>query len=196
MWLGALGLATTLITWAPLTADAAAVSYQISSVSVAVNNSSSGLKLFADTSVLHTSVFTLDDGDSVELAAFRVGTNESSVDLDDLLPKMVKATFSFSGPATVDAEVKGVSFGVDLLFGKEFGVIAFGPPDVVTSSLSTFSVGVQSAAFPVPGSAVVKVKVKQLASRPVPEPASITLLVSGGVLVVGTLRRRRRSATA
>ena len=195
MWFGALGLGATLVALAPLTADAAAVNYRIGSVDVAVNNNSRGLQLFTDTSVLDTSVFTLNDGQSAELAAFRIGTGEQSVDVDDLAPKMARATFFFALPATVDASVKGVSFGVDLLV-KEGGVVLFGAPDVVTTAVSTFMVGLDPVMFGVPGSAIVKVSVKQLRSqRPVPEPASVALFVSGGALVMGTLRRRRRGAT-
>ena len=196
MWLGAFGLGATLVTLAPSSADAALVSYQIGSVDVAVNDSGSGLQLFVDSSVLNTSVFTLDDGQSASLAAFRIGTRETSVDADDLVPKMARATFFFSRPATVDAAVKGVSFGVDLLV-KEGGVVLFGLPDIVTTDLSTFMVDLDPVKFGVPGSAIVKVNVKQLSSRqPVPEPASVALLVSGGALVWGALRRRRQRTTA
>src|SRR5215510_1358106 len=94
-WLGALGLGATLITLMPLTAGAAAVNYRIGSVAVDVNDNGSGLQLFTDTSVLDTSVFTLNDGQSAELAAFRIGTRETSVDYDDLAPKMARATFFF-----------------------------------------------------------------------------------------------------
>lgn len=181
---------------APLTADAAAVNYRIGAVDVDVNDNGSGLQLFTDTSVLNTSVFTLNDGESAELAAFRIGTNESSVDLDDLAPKMARATFFFSSPATVDASINGISFGIDLLI-REGGVVLFGLPDVVTTSVSTFLVGLDEVKFGVPGSAIVKVTVKQLESRqPVPEPASVALFVSGGALVMGALRRRRQGTAS
>jgi hypothetical protein len=195
-WFGALGLGATLVTLAPLTADAAAVNYRIGSVSVDVNNSGSGLQLYTDTSVLNTSVFTLNDGQSAELAAFRIGTQETSVDIDDLAPKMARATFFFSLPATVNASVNGVSFGVDLLI-QEGGVVLFGTPDVVTTAVSTFVVDLDPVKFGVPGSALVKVNVKQISStQPVPEPASVALLVSGGALVMGALRRRRQGTVS
>ena len=191
------GLSCALfVTLAPLAAEAAAVNYRIGSVDVDVNDGSSGLQLFTDTSVLDTSVFTLNDGQSAELAAFRIGTKESSVDGDDLAPKMARATFFFALPATVDASVKGISFGVDLLI-KDGGLVIFGLPDVVSTAVSTFVVGLDPVSFGVPGSAIVKVNVKQLSSRqPVPEPASVALLVSGGALVAGALRRRRQGPTA
>ena len=194
-WLGALGLGAMLVTLAPLSADAALVNYQIGSVDVAINGSDPGLRLFVDDSVLNTSVFALNDGQSATLSAFRIGTRELVVDADDLVPTVVKATFFFSLPATVDAAVKGVSFGVDLLV-KDGGVVLFGLPDIVTTSVSTFVVGLDPVTFGVPGSAVVQVNVKQLSSRqPVPEAASVALLMSGGALVMGALRRRRQSAT-
>ena len=196
MWLGAFGLGATLVTLAPLSADAAAVNYQIGSVDVAVNDNSSGLQLFTDTSVLNTSVFTLNDGQSASLAAFRIGTRETSVDYDDLAPKMARATFFFSLPATVDASVKGVSFGIDLLV-KDGGVVLFGSPDTVTTPAATFLVDLDPVKFGVPGSAIVKVNIKQLSSRqPIPEPASVALFVSGGAFVVSALRRRRQRTTA
>jgi hypothetical protein len=191
-WLGAFGLGVTLVTLAPLSADAASVNYRIGSVDVAVNGKSSGLQLFTDSSVLNTSVFTLNDGQSATLAAFRIGTMEKTVDLDDLAPKMARATFFFSLPTTANASVKGVSFGIDLLV-KDGGVVLFGSPDVVTTAVSTFRVSLDSVKFGVPGSAVVKVNVKQLSSRqPIPEPASVALFVSGGAFVVSALRRRRQ----
>jgi hypothetical protein len=189
------GLSCALfVTLAPVAADAAAVNYRIGSVGVDVNDQGSGLQLFTDTSVLHTSVFTLNDGESAELSAFRIGTLESNVDSDDLAPRLARATFFFALPATVDAAVNGISFGVDLLV-QEGGVALFGTPDVVTTAVSTFLVGLEPVKFRVPGSAIVKVNIKQLSSRqPVPEPASIALLVSGGALVMGALRRRRQGA--
>jgi hypothetical protein len=43
----------------------------------------------------------------------------------------------------------------------------------------------------------VKVIVKQISStQPVPEPASVALLVSGGALVMGALRRRRQGTVS
>jgi hypothetical protein len=192
MWLGAFGLGAMLVTLAPLSADAAAVNYQIGSVDVAVNDNGSGLQLFVDSSVLNTSVFTLNDGQSASVAAFRIGTKETSVDADDLAPKMARATFFFALPATVDASVKGVSFGIDLLV-KDGGVVLFGSPDTVTTAISTFMVDLDPVKFGVPGSAIVTVNIKQLSSRqPIPEPASVALFVGGGAFVVGALRRRRQ----
>ena len=191
-WLGALGLGATLVTLTPLQAEAALVDYRIGSVTVDVNDNGSGLQLFVDTSVLNTSVFTLNDGQSVNLAAFRIGTTESHVDYDDLAPKMARATFFFALPATVDASVKGVSFGVDLLV-REGGLVLFGAPDIVTTAVSTFMVDLDPVSFGVPGSAIVRVNIRQLDSRqPIPEPASVALFVSGGALAMGALRRRRQ----
>jgi hypothetical protein len=195
-WLGALGLGATLVTLTPLPAEAALVDYRIGSVTVDVNDNSSGLRLFVDTSILNTSVFTLNDGQSVSLAAFRIGTTESHVDYDDLAPKMARATFFFALPATVDASVNGVSFGVDLLV-RDGGVVLFGLPDLVTTAVSTFMVDLDPVSFGVPGSAIVRVNIRQLDSRqPIPEPASVALFVSGGALVMGALRRRRQGTTS
>jgi len=190
---------------APGSALAASVQYQLASVDVELNDSGLGLQLFADTSVLDTSVFTLDDFQSKELSAFKVGTTESGIDFDDLFPRSITATFTFAAPGDAQAVVKGKSFG-QIAFFQGFGIVKWGLPDLVYTPDATFLVGLSDTKFELGddkfkkskktkgGSSLVNVKIKQLKSKapaPVPEPASVALLLIGGAVVGLGIRRGR-----
>jgi len=181
---------------APESAFAASVQYQLASVDLEFNDSSKGLQLYADTSVLDTSKFTLNDYEYKELDAFYIGTKEYKVDLDDKFAKPIKATFTFASPGNATAVVRGASFGTYSFFDGK-GIVDFGLPDIVYTPTAVFAVSLKDVKFGTPGKALVRLKVKQLKSKgvaPVPEPASVALFVVGGAIAgLGIRRSRARS---
>ena len=132
-------VATLFVLNAAGSAQAASVSFKLASVAVDLDNHA-GLKLFADTSVLNKHTFSLDDGESVRVAAFRLGTHERQVNFDDKFIQSLNVTFTFSLPGGVMSTVQGFAFGVDRSCKDDFVVFKGGRSDVVSTPAGLFSV--------------------------------------------------------
>ena len=175
----------------PGTARAASVDYQLESVTVQLNESGVGLQLFADTSALDTRAFSLDDGESMLLRAFTVGTRELTVGLTDLLPRSISATFRFALPGNAMSQVFGKSFGV-LSFRDGLGVVIWDDPVLVSTDTAVFKTSLTNAVFGTPGQDLVKLKISQVSSNPIPEPASIALFLAGAAILALLMLGRDR----
>jgi hypothetical protein len=134
-------------------------------------------------------------GQSVSKPLFLIGTTESSVDLDDIIPKPATADFEFSvPPGFTDEDAKGFSIGVWRLFQDHLGLVEwYAPATIDFGDYGALAIGLEDLWFGTPGYADDVVTVT-MTRAPVPQPMTLLLLVAG---VAGfgapwlTLRRRK-----
>lgn len=144
--------------------------------------------------------FTLANvGDTFTTNVLRIGTNESSVDLDDFAQSPVSATFTFSSPLGAGGTASGSSQGFYRLVSS-CGIAAGGCGQVQWTNPTifnfgnggAFSVRLSNVEFGTPGSANVAARFELLANS-VPEPATWGLLILGFGLIGGALRSQRKT---
>lgn len=191
------------LVFAALTATAGAnpLLYEIGGGStVSVNQVDPGLVVHTALNPNLSSVsFTLDDNQWFEFDFFKIWTNETAVNADDLVSKAVSAQLDFDLPDEV-AFLNGSTVGFNAFF--QGGWLTWTAPVVITTSRGDFRVQLSNEKFNVGlfginegecYGATVKAKVKQLTSiepaPSVPAPAS-SMLVLVGIGVVGWSRRR------
>lgn len=154
--------------------------------------------LALDASAIAFADFTLASvGATHTTNVFRIGTNESSVDLDDLLPRSVSATFGFTSPGGASGTAVGSSSGFYRLF-TNCGAFAGGcgrvdwtnPTIVNFDGGGQFSITLTDVEFGTPGFANVAARFELIAA-PVPEPSTWAMLILGFGLVGGAMRSRR-----
>ena len=140
-------------------------------------------------------------GDFQDVAVLNVGTGESSVDLDDIFPFGISATFGFASPVgTSGSPVGGSTFGY-IVPGTSCGfrqggcgAVVWGAPSVFNfGNGGQFSVELFDASFGTPGGADVTGRFTLL-SNSVPEPATWAMMIIGFGAVGGAMRRRQRTA--
>lgn len=147
-----------------------------------------GVTWWADTSVLDTASFTLNDGQSNAFAAFKIGADPYA--MSDLTYSWmdVYADFTFVDPST-NFQLSGTAHG---FWQWEAGGV-FWEPTYVRLPEVTFQVNLSTASFRVGNQDEVFATVRQLSSRPlrpVPEPGALLSFLVGGALIAGAARRR------
>lgn len=176
--------------------------YEISGGSVSALSSDPGLVVSTSiASGLSGTDFTLDDGEnSGWFSVFKIWTNETHVNGDDLLYTPITATLMFSDPVA-NANVTGVTFGASILWGAgQWGRVEWDGPAWVVLGDRTFSVRLSDETFNAgifgldegkKHGAVVKAKITQYSSTPTPVPdaASSIVLLGLGLVTVGLVRR-------
>ena len=190
--LGVLALAVALCAAQP--ARAVSVDYQPSSVSVFLNNAhtATALALWTDTSVLDTSLFTLDDGGSYSFDAFTIGSDDTRTNGNQSgLGRPVSATITFSLPAIAGGTITGTAFATwkDPAANGDTATLAWSGPVSLSAGGAQFEITLSDASFTLAGSQLVQATVTQLSSSPMPEPDSAALFGVGAVLVAGAIRR-------
>ena len=141
-----------------------------------------------------TGSFSLDSGDPTEIIKlFTIGTKETALNLDDLVPYDIKVGLGFSSPSTFDGSVTGATGA--LWLGQSFGYVhwndpvqlAFGP-----GNSGLLQVALSNVAFGSPGASTFYSTFTLLkdAQYSTPEPVLLALLGIGAV--VAAMRRRAR----
>ena len=183
-------------------APAHATSFTLESYTVTLQQSDPGLvvwerDLLAEPFVFPTALNNV--GDSFTTNLFRIGTKETALNLDDLVPYSINVDFAFSSPSPGfggnAAGLTGAGW-----WGDSFGYVAWDNPYTLGfGTTGVLGISLSNETFDLPGEAIVQARFTLLqadmlsGATSVPEPASIVLLGSG--LVGAAFRaRRRRSA--
>lgn len=189
------GLALSGMVLATPAAAAVTITGGVNSVTVA--SADPGLVITASP-VAFPSFVLNNVGDFRDFTVLTIGTNESSVELDDLTPLPISVAFRFTNPAgTTGAPIIGTTVGFYELFSS-CGILAGGCGTAVFNAPSVFSFGqggrfsvaLSSATFATPGTANVTGRFT-LVSAPVPEPSTWAMLVLGFGAIGGAMRSRR-----
>ena len=188
---------------APVT-DAVALSYTVSGGSV-VANQGDGLIINTSLALPNTPfTFNLTDGQSETFSFFKIWTDETHVNPDDLLSQGISAILNFSVPAT-SATVSGWTFGGSILWGvTQWGEVVWQTPEPnftapdgrvfqVTLSNEIFNEGIFGLNEGKQYGAVVKATVKQIGSSytSVPDNGSTAMLLGLSLLVIAIVSRRK-----
>lgn len=187
----------------PTTAQAALFTLDSFTVNVPADP---GLALYATSLVANPYSFTLTTvGESHSVDLFTLGTNEQTLELDDLLiPKVVSVDYSFSAPPPpFGGSGGGLSigyFGAQLVcplprfcfnIPEEQGGVAWGAPAYLNfGTTGLLSITLENVSFDVPGSSAVQATFT-LERANVPEPATF-LLLGMGALAAGARRYQTR----
>lgn len=180
------------------TAASAAITVSGSVTGTSVRDLDPGLVLAA--TPLAFADFTLANvGDTHTTDVLRIGTNESSVDFDDLFLYPVSATFAFSSPMGAGGTATGSSSGFiriltscGLLAGG-CGRVSWNNPTIFNfGNGGAFSVTLSNVEFATPGAANVSARFELLANA-VPEPSTWALLILGFGGVGAAMRAQRRT---
>jgi hypothetical protein len=181
-------LLLTLVT----TRSAEASTFSLTSLDVSLRDKDPGLVL--SLSNAWTGSFSLNSADPTEtIKLFTIGTKETALNLDDLVPYDIKVGLGFSSPSTFHGSVTGATGA--LWLGQSFGYVlwndpvqlAFGP-----GNSGLLQVALSNVAFGLPGTANVYATFTLLkeAQYSTPEPGTLALLGIGAV--VAAMRRRAR----
>lgn len=143
--------------------------------------------------------FTLGSG-TYTVDLFDIWTNESDVGRDDYAPRDISVGFDFTSPV-LNGTSSGETSGDSLLGLLQWGSLTWvNPTDLVMSSGDILRVSLSNETFNeglfglFPGQrhgATVSATFEYVA---VPEPATLALLGTG-LLAIGVVRRKRRSAS-
>lgn len=189
-----------------IAAPAHAALFTLSSYSVGFNMNDPGLVLWQQNLLGTPTSFSLNSvGQSFTAALFRLGTNETSINLDDLLPHGINVNFNFTTPPPgFGGTATGVTGG--FWFKKGFGYAIWNNPLVLSfGNTGLLGISLTNATFGLPGSAVINATFQLLRSdssgpappippQQIPEPSSAALL--GGVMLAWAfLLVRQRGST-
>jgi hypothetical protein len=188
-----------------IAAPAHAALFTLGSYNVAFNMNDPGLVLWQQSLLGTPTSFSLATvGQSFTTALFRLGTNETSLNLDDLIPHGISVGFGFTSPPPgFGGTAHGATGG--FWFKKGFGYAIWNNPLVLSfGNTGLLGISLSNATFGLPGSAIISATFELLRadSAPpvpplqVPESSSAALLGTGLMIALGfAFLRRRRLAT-
>jgi hypothetical protein len=191
-------LAAFVVAFLLVAAPAHAALFTLASYSVDVRTEDPGLVLFEKTLYSNPLSFALNNvGESVTFALFEIGTKETALNLDDLIPYKIEVDFNFSSPAPgFGGEANGLTGAGWLL--DSFGYVAWDNPfELKFGNYGLLGITMENAKFDLPGSTKIDATFTLLRAdggQPttvVPEPTS-ALLLGLGVVAVSVVRRRRQ----
>ena len=185
-----------MLTTVAITASRAdASSFTLDSFTVSYNSTTPGLALWETSLLSGPTDFTLNNvGDTFSTALFRLGTNDSSLNLTDLIPQPISVAFNFSNPLP---GFGGISDGLTgaAWFGTSFGYVVWDNPALLSFGTNgLLGVTLSNAAFGMPGYAAVNGTFTLVrpdgGTTSVPEPATLPLMAIGFAAILLVRARR------
>jgi hypothetical protein len=169
---------------------------------VLLNTSDPGLVLWSRDVLPDGYQFTLNTvGQSTTVNLFQIGTRETQLNWDDLVPETINVSFAFSSPPPpFDTEADGITGAFQWGSATNpFGYVVWDNPLLVAfGTTGLLGITLEHETFSLPGSAYVSATFTLLSEdtggspTPVPEPSTMILFGSGAAAMA--LRRRRLSA--
>jgi hypothetical protein len=178
------------------TQAAHAISFKLEDYDVTLRQSDPGLVLWERDLLEDPYEFDLSAvGETETVSLFRVGTKETALNFDDLIPRSIDVEFSFTAPPPAFG---GNAAGITGAFwwGDSFGYVLWNNPLVLAfGNYGLLGITLSNATFDLPGSASVFATFELLRAdgngspTPTPEPSAALLLLIGlGIFLVS--RRR------
>jgi PEP-CTERM motif-containing protein len=195
-------LALVLFALALIPSVANADSFQLKSFNVALNTSGTGLQVQSSPDwSMPSGIFTLSTpGSAYTHNLFGLWTNESTVNSDDLAPQLISVHLDFLLPST-SGDIQGSTVGETAFYGLfQAGHVSWNAPLVLSyGNTGQFKVTLSDADFNFglfglgnQGADIsAQFELIHPDSRSVPEPASLMLLGSGLLGLLGVKRFRR-----
>lgn len=176
-----------------VSSGAGALQFTLSSYTVSLHTSGSGLEVYTQDILSEPTTWNLEEGNRVAFNLFRIGTNEEAVDSDDLTSFPVSVLFNFTNPGSVNTAI-GETWG-QVNSGDDWGVIEWNNPINFTflqpglADLGRFHITLENANFGTPGYNDIQA-VLTYDHAPVPEPATM-FLVGSGLIGIGFFSRKK-----
>jgi hypothetical protein len=185
-----------------LAAPAQAALFTLDSYTTTFNMNDPGLVLWQQNLLGTPTSFNLNTvGQSFTTDLFRLGTNETNLNLDDLKPHALNVNFKFSTPPPgFGGNLQGVSGG--FWFKKGFGYAIWNNPLVLSFGNGGYlGISLTNATFGLPGSAVIQATftlLQQSVTPPppppptqVPESSALLVMFTGLALCIAPGRNRK-----
>ena len=173
---------------------AQALSFDVT-YSVSLHNADPGLVVWSNPTDGHLSFDLNATGESFSEQLFLLGTDETALNLDDIVPYEINVDFAFTSPDGFNGTANGITGAAWL--GKSFGYVVWDNPLVLAFGNSgSLAISLTNATFGLPGTAPVRGTFTLLQAdgsngnpTSVPEPASGILLGLGALALAARNRR-------
>jgi hypothetical protein len=163
--------------------------------SVSVHNADPGLAVWSNPSGGSLSFDLGSTGDAFSTTLFELGTDETALNRDDVIPYSINVDFDFTSPDGLSGTASGITGAAWL--GRSFGYVVWDNPLVLAfGNYGSLGISLTNATFGLPGATPVGATFTLLQAdgssgggTRVPEPSSAILFGLGAVALAATKHR-------